>query len=220
MRRWTDEKYFDVDKVLAAFGNMPGEMIDYGAKALKPVENYIVNYLKLWDNLDNPQVVESWHAMNTWVTDNISARWRSVSATRSGLVSQRSPDEGRAHDSRPMRRPKPAASQFANCDRRGRSHHSALPVRVDPLQSWKYRQGSSSVFLEGTSASWPGAAHTSAHGRTLTPGSANGRADIIIKPDSLMGFLVQCEFPIRHTCCPVPKRKSTMAVARKHWVRT
>ncbi|MEO8736921.1 MAG: alpha/beta fold hydrolase [Edaphobacter sp.] len=69
--RWTDEKYFDVEKVLAAFGNMPGEMIDYGAKALKPVENYISNYLKLWDNLDNPQVVAAWHSMNTWVTDSI-----------------------------------------------------------------------------------------------------------------------------------------------------
>ncbi|HEX8817296.1 MAG TPA: alpha/beta fold hydrolase [Terriglobales bacterium] len=69
--RWTDERYFDVDKVLAAFGNMPGEMIDYGAKALKPVENYVGNYLKLWDNLDDPRVVEAWHAMNTWVTDNV-----------------------------------------------------------------------------------------------------------------------------------------------------
>ena len=69
--RWTDEKHFDVEKVLAAFGNMPGEMIDYGAKALKPVENYITNYCKLWDNLDDPHIVESWHAMNTWVTDNI-----------------------------------------------------------------------------------------------------------------------------------------------------
>lgn len=69
--RWTDEKYFDVEKVLAAFGNMPGEMIDYGAKALKPVDNYIANYCKLWDNLDSPGAVEAWHAMNTWVTDNI-----------------------------------------------------------------------------------------------------------------------------------------------------
>ncbi|MFZ3200294.1 MAG: alpha/beta fold hydrolase [Candidatus Acidiferrales bacterium] len=69
--RWVDERYFDVDKVLAAFGNMPGELIDYGAKALKPVENYIANYLKLWDNLENPQIVEAWQAMNTWVTDNI-----------------------------------------------------------------------------------------------------------------------------------------------------
>lgn len=67
--RWTDEKYFDLDKVLAAFGNMPGEMIDYGAKALKPVENYITNYVKLWDSLEDRRVVEAWHSMNTWVTD-------------------------------------------------------------------------------------------------------------------------------------------------------
>jgi polyhydroxyalkanoate synthase len=69
--RWTDEKYFDLDKVLATFGNMPGELIDYGAKALKPVENYFTTYCKLWDNIDDPRAVESWHAMNTWVTDLI-----------------------------------------------------------------------------------------------------------------------------------------------------
>ena len=67
--RWTDERYFDIDRVLETFGNMPGEMIDYGAKALKPVENYITNYYKLWDSLDDPRVVEAWHSMNTWVTD-------------------------------------------------------------------------------------------------------------------------------------------------------
>lgn len=69
--RWVDDRYFDVDKILAVYGNMPPEMIEYGAKALKPVENYIGNYLRLWDNLDDPRVVESWHAMNTWVSDNI-----------------------------------------------------------------------------------------------------------------------------------------------------
>jgi len=69
--KWIDPRYFDVEKILAAFGNMPAEMIEYGAKALRPVENYIGNYLRLWDNLDNPYIVESWHAMYTWVTDNI-----------------------------------------------------------------------------------------------------------------------------------------------------
>ena len=68
---WTDERYFDVEKLLAMFGNMPAEMIEYGARALKPVENFVGNYLRLWDNIDDPKVVESWHAMNTWVTDNI-----------------------------------------------------------------------------------------------------------------------------------------------------
>lgn len=69
--RWTDERYFDVDKVLAEFGNMPGEMIDYGARALKPVENYVSSFCKLWDNLDDPQAVAAWQAMNTWVTETI-----------------------------------------------------------------------------------------------------------------------------------------------------
>ncbi len=69
--KWVDERFFDVDKVLSATGNMPGQMIDYGARALKPVDNYVLNYLKLWDNIENPQVVESWKAMNTWVTDNV-----------------------------------------------------------------------------------------------------------------------------------------------------
>ena len=67
--RWVNDQGFDPNKLVGAFGNMPGEMIDYGAKALKPVENYIGSYLTLWDNLDNPRIVESWHAMNTWVTD-------------------------------------------------------------------------------------------------------------------------------------------------------
>jgi polyhydroxyalkanoate synthase len=69
--RWVNDQGFDPDKIIDAFGNMPGELIDYGAKALKPVENYIGSYLTLWDNLDNPRIVESWHAMNTWVTDLI-----------------------------------------------------------------------------------------------------------------------------------------------------
>jgi len=69
--RWTAEPNFDVDKVLQTFGNMPAEFIEYGAKALKPVENYVGNFLRLWDNLDDPKVVDAWHAMNTWVTDNI-----------------------------------------------------------------------------------------------------------------------------------------------------
>ena len=69
--RWTNDEFFNADRIVDTLGNVPGEMIDYGAKALKPVENYLGNYLNLWDNIDNPKVVESWHAMNTWVRDLI-----------------------------------------------------------------------------------------------------------------------------------------------------
>jgi polyhydroxyalkanoate synthase subunit PhaC len=69
--RWVNDQAFDPDKMIDAFGNVPGELIDYGAKALKPVENYIGSYLTLWDHLDDPRIVQSWHAMNTWVTELI-----------------------------------------------------------------------------------------------------------------------------------------------------
>jgi polyhydroxyalkanoate synthase len=69
--RWTSVEAFDGDRIVDTFGNVPGELIDYGAKALKPVENFIGNYLNLWDRIEDPKVVEAWHAMNTWVRDNI-----------------------------------------------------------------------------------------------------------------------------------------------------
>src|SRR5262249_58770484 len=69
--RWTSNPAFDADKLVDAFGNVPGEMIDYGAKALKPVENFIGSYLNLWDNIENPKEVDAWHAINTWVRDII-----------------------------------------------------------------------------------------------------------------------------------------------------
>lgn len=69
--RWVNEPAFDPARLADTLGNIPGELIDYGAKALKPVENYIGSYLTLWDNIHNPRVVEAWHAMNTWVNDLI-----------------------------------------------------------------------------------------------------------------------------------------------------
>ncbi|MFV9505763.1 MAG: PHA/PHB synthase family protein [Oscillochloridaceae bacterium umkhey_bin13] len=69
--KWLNTEFYNVDELVRQYGNVPGAVIDYGAKMLKPVENYVTNYLKLWDNLDNKAVVESWLSMNTWVTDNV-----------------------------------------------------------------------------------------------------------------------------------------------------
>jgi polyhydroxyalkanoate synthase len=69
--RWTSDPSFKPESIVEAFGNVPGEMIDSGAKLLKPVENFIGTYTMLWDNIDNPTRTEAWHAMNTWVRDII-----------------------------------------------------------------------------------------------------------------------------------------------------
>lgn len=71
LAQMSDARYLDLDAILKAYGNMPGALIDYGAKMLKPVENFIGSYVRLFDNLDNTKVVDSWHAMNTWVKDGI-----------------------------------------------------------------------------------------------------------------------------------------------------
>lgn len=69
--KWTSHPAFNPERIVETFGNVPGEMIDAGAKMLKPVENYVGSYLTLWDNIDDPATVDSWHAMNTWVRDII-----------------------------------------------------------------------------------------------------------------------------------------------------
>lgn len=68
---WLKDDYYNIDALVKQLGNIPPEMIDYGSKLLKPVENFIGNYIKLFDNLDEPAIVESWQAMNTWVTDPV-----------------------------------------------------------------------------------------------------------------------------------------------------
>jgi polyhydroxyalkanoate synthase len=69
--RWVNSEAFNADRIVDTFGNVPGKMIDYGAKTLKPVENFIGSYMSLWDRIEDPKVVEAWHAMNTWVRDII-----------------------------------------------------------------------------------------------------------------------------------------------------
>jgi polyhydroxyalkanoate synthase len=69
--RWSSNPAFNADLIVEKLGNIPPDMIDTGAKMLKPVENFVGSYTMLWDNIDNPRATEAWHAMNTWVRDTI-----------------------------------------------------------------------------------------------------------------------------------------------------
>ena len=43
----SEPRYFDIDRVLQANGNMPASFIDYGAKMLKPVENFVGDHRRV-----------------------------------------------------------------------------------------------------------------------------------------------------------------------------
>ncbi len=66
---WLDEKRLDVDRLVDSLGNVPGELIRFWAKLLKPMENFVGTYVTLWKQLDDQAQVRGWQAINRWVED-------------------------------------------------------------------------------------------------------------------------------------------------------
>ncbi len=71
MAVWLSEGRLDVDKLVDSVGNIPGELIEYWAKMLKPWENFVGAYVTLWKQLEDPTAVRAWQAINRWVEDVI-----------------------------------------------------------------------------------------------------------------------------------------------------
>lgn len=69
---WLDERFFDVDRVVDTLGNIPPVMIEFGAKLLKPVENFVGAYTTLyWEFSEDPEAVANWQAMHKWIHDGV-----------------------------------------------------------------------------------------------------------------------------------------------------
>lgn len=71
MAMWLEEKRLDVDRLVNSFENVPGELIRFWAKMLKPAENFVGSYVTLWKQLDDQGAVRGWQAVNRWVEDVI-----------------------------------------------------------------------------------------------------------------------------------------------------
>jgi len=68
---WLNPKYFDVDRIVDTFGNVPSDFLDMGSKLLKPIQNYIGPSITLYDRLHDDEFVKNWQIMNQWVEDGI-----------------------------------------------------------------------------------------------------------------------------------------------------
>jgi len=71
MAMWLGEGRLDVDRLVGTFGNVPGELIRFWAKLLKPMENFVGAYVNVWKSLGDEQAVRGWQAINRWVEDVI-----------------------------------------------------------------------------------------------------------------------------------------------------
>jgi len=68
---WSDPAYFDVDALIDAFGNFPGELLQFGFQIMQPVQNFHEKYLALLQNLDDEEFLINFQTMERWINDNI-----------------------------------------------------------------------------------------------------------------------------------------------------
>lgn len=68
---WLAAEHFDVDTLVDTLGNIPGEMIDFGNKMLKPMTNFIGPYTTLWERISQKKDLSAWLTMSKWVQDGI-----------------------------------------------------------------------------------------------------------------------------------------------------
>jgi poly[(R)-3-hydroxyalkanoate] polymerase subunit PhaC len=68
---WLNPRHFPLEKVLATYGNMPGELVELGAKMLKPITNFVTPYVNLSQNLEDDVYLRGWAAMHQWVNDRV-----------------------------------------------------------------------------------------------------------------------------------------------------
>ena len=70
MHRWADPRWFDVDRVVDAYGNIPAEFIRTSLEMLRPLER-LAGYMRLWDNLWDSEYVYNWRVRYDWAQDQI-----------------------------------------------------------------------------------------------------------------------------------------------------
>ena len=66
--KWSDQRYFDVDKLVDTMGNAPPEMLLEAFAMLRPADR-TTGKIQLWDNLWNDEFVKSYRMFDRWGND-------------------------------------------------------------------------------------------------------------------------------------------------------
>ncbi len=65
---WARE--MDVDRIVASYGNMPGDLLNIVFLLLNPARLMIDKYIGFWENVDNKNFVENFIRMEKWIFDS------------------------------------------------------------------------------------------------------------------------------------------------------
>ncbi len=69
-QKWTNPRYFDVDRLVDAMGNIPPEMMLRSFELLRPMDRW-TGYTRLIDNLWDPMFVYGFRMMYKWTNEQI-----------------------------------------------------------------------------------------------------------------------------------------------------
>ncbi len=70
MKQWTAPRHFDVDRLVDTLGNIPPEMMLRSIEMLRPMDRW-GGYIRLIDNLWDPQFVYGFRIMYKWTNEQI-----------------------------------------------------------------------------------------------------------------------------------------------------
>ncbi len=68
--KWSDRRYFDVDRLVDTMGNIPPEMMLRSFELLRPMDRWM-SYIRLMDNLWDPMFVYGYRIMYKWTNEQI-----------------------------------------------------------------------------------------------------------------------------------------------------
>jgi polyhydroxyalkanoate synthase subunit PhaC len=63
-------KYMNVDKMIDTYGNMPGDIMNFGFLLLNPARLMIDKYIGFFENMDDKPFVENFIRMEKWIFDS------------------------------------------------------------------------------------------------------------------------------------------------------
>ena len=69
-QNWSNERYFDVDRLVDTYGNVPPEMIYASFEMLRPASRAAAQ-VTLWDNIWNDEVVRAYRQLDRWGNDTL-----------------------------------------------------------------------------------------------------------------------------------------------------
>ena len=90
---WSDQRYFDVDRVVETYGNCPPDMIYAAFDLMRPAERVAGN-IRLADNMWDEKYVESYRLFDRWANDILPLAGRTFADMIRGFMWQNGLYEG------------------------------------------------------------------------------------------------------------------------------